>query len=149
MIRFKKPHLMLMLGLMAPLCSNAADFCIAANGGFGYGGSTFVGKGFALPAAGACAPWAGFTKTASTVIAISTGTGCRSSDGKVLEFTISSTDPSYLGSGKIASDHIRLCPKGTTSCPIGGGSGVGTFSNGATKEQNCTSTVLSFPVFHD
>jgi len=149
MIRFNKRHVMLMLGLIAPLCSNAADFCIAANGGFGYGGATFVGKNFALPAAGSCTPWAGFTKAASTVIAISSGAACRSSDGKVLEFSISSTDPSYLGLGVIGSDHIRLCPKGTSSCPLGSGNGVGSFSNGSAKEQNCTSAVLTLPVFHD
>jgi len=149
MIRFKPSLAMLMLGTIAPLCSNAADFCIAANGGFGYGGSSFIGKGVTLPAAGACVPWAGFTRAATTVIAISSGAACRSSDGKVLELTITSTDPSYLGSGVIGSDHIRLCPKGTTNCPIGNGNGVGTFSNGSAKQQNCTADILTLPVFHD
>jgi hypothetical protein len=149
MIRFKPSYLMLTLGLIAPLCGNAADYCIKVNNGFGQGGTSFIGKGFALPAAGACQRWSGFAKTASSVIAISTGTGCRSSDGKVLELTISSTDPSYLGSGVVASDHIKFCPGGTTNCPIGGGSAVGLLSNGPAKPQTCTATLLNLPAIHD
>ena len=120
MILIKPRHVMLMLGLVAPLCSNAADYCIATNGGFGNGGSSFIGKGFVLPAAGTCLPWSGFTKTASSVIAIATGTGCRSSDGKALELTISSTDPAFLGSGVIGSDHIKFCPGGAGNLPVRG-----------------------------
>ena len=149
MIRFKPRHAMLMLGLIAPLCSHAADYCIATNGGFGHGGSTFVGKNFVLPAAGLCAPWAGFTKTASSVIAISAGTGCRSSDGKSLELTISSTDPAFLGSGVIGSDHIKFCPGGATTCPFGGGTGTGAFSNGSAKPQACTTALVKLPAIHD
>lgn len=150
MTRFKPSHLMLMLGLaVVPLCSNAADYCIATNGGFGKGGTSFIGKNFVLPAAGVCAPWSGFAKTATTVIAISAGTGCRSSDGKVLELTISSTDPAYLGSGNASSDHIKLCPAGATGCPIGGGTGVGLLSNGPAKPQSCTATLLKLPALHD
>ena len=148
-MHFKPSHVMLMLGLLAPLCSNAADTCIATNGGFGKGGSSFIGKGFVLPAAGSCLPWSGFMKTASSVIAISTGTGCRSSDGKVLELTISSTDPAFLGSGTIGSDHIKYCPGGASTCPFGGGTGTGTFSNGSAKAQTCTSALLNFPSLHD
>jgi len=149
MIRLKASHVMLALGLIAPLCSNAADLCIATNGGFGNGGSSFIGKNFALPAAGVCAPWAGFTKTASSVIAISTGTACRSSDGKALELTISSTDPSFLVSGVIGSDHIRFCPGGAANCPFGGGFGTGTFSNGGAEAQTCTSALVKLPAIHD
>jgi hypothetical protein len=149
MMHLKPSHLMLMLGLIAPLCSNAADYCIATNGGFGQGGSSFIGKGFTLPLAGACQRWSGFTKTASSVIAISTGTACRSSNGKVLELSISSTDPAYLGSGVIASDHIKFCPGGTSTCPIGAGSAVGTFSNGSARAQTCTATLLTLPAIHD
>jgi hypothetical protein len=149
MIRIKPRHVMLMLGLVAPLCSNAADYCIATNGGFGNGGSSFIGKGFVLPAAGLCAPWSGFTKTASTVIAISTGTGCRSTDGKVLELTISSTDPAFLGSGTLGSDHIKFCPAGAATCPFGGGTGTGTFSNGSAKRQTCTTALVRLPALHD
>ena len=149
MMHFKPRHLMLLLGLVAPICSNAADYCIAANGGFGQGGTSFIGKGFTLPAANACSRWNGFTKTASSVIAISAGTACRSSDGKVLELTVSSTDPAYLGTGVIASDHIRFCPGGASTCPIGGGSAVGTFSNGTARAQTCTTSLLRLPALHD
>ena len=149
MIRFRPSYVMLMLGLAAPLCSNAADYCIKTNGGFGNGGSSFIGKNFALPAAGVCKPWAGLTKTASSVIAISTGTACRSTDGKALELTISSTDPSFLGSGVIGSDHIRLCPGGAANCPFGGGFGTGTFSNGGAELQTCTSALANLPAIHD
>jgi hypothetical protein len=51
--RFKKGHLLLALGLMAPLQSFAASeapYCIAVNGGFGNGGTTFVARNFTLPA---------------------------------------------------------------------------------------------------
>jgi hypothetical protein len=149
MTRFKPSHLMLVLGLMVPLCSNAADYCIATNGGFGKGGSSFIGKGFTLPTAGRCLPWSGFVKTATTVVAISSGTGCRSTDGLVLEFTISSTDPAYLGAGVIGSDHIKFCPGGTATCPFGGGTGAGTFSNGPAKAQTCTATLYKLPSTHD
>ena len=70
MTLIKPSHVMLMLGLVAPLCSNAADFCIATNGGFGNGGSSFIGKGFALPAGGAWLPWWGLTKNASSLIGL-------------------------------------------------------------------------------
>ena len=142
-------HVMLMLGLIAPLSSNAASFCIATNGGFGNGGSSFVGIGFVLPAAGLCVPWSGLTKTASSVIAIATGTGCRSTDGKVLELTISSTDPAFLGSGVIGSDHIKFCPAGAATCPFGGGTGSGTFSNGSAVRQTCTTALVKLPALHD
>jgi hypothetical protein len=142
-------HVMLMLGLIAPLSSNAANFCIATNGGFGNGGSSFVGIGFVLPAAGLCVPWSGLTKTASSVIAIATGTGCRSTDGKVLELTISSTDPAFLGSGVIGSDHIKFCPAGAATCPFGGGTGTGTFSNGSAARQTCTTSLVKLPALHD
>ena len=149
MLRFKASHVTLILGLIAPLCSNAADYCIATNGGFGNGGSSFIGKNFVMPAAGMCAPWSGFTKTASSVIALSAGTACRSTDNKSLELTISSTDPAYLGSGVIGSDHIKFCPGGTSTCPYGGGTGVGTFSNGSAKKQTCTTALVTLPAIHD
>ena len=50
--RFKIPHLFLLLGLIAPVNSFAeAHYCIAVDGGFGNGGTTFIGLGFA-PAGG-------------------------------------------------------------------------------------------------
>ena len=113
------------------------------NGGFGNGGTTFVGKGFAVPAAGACKVWTGYLKTASSVIAHSTGSGCLSSDGIVLTLSILSTDPSFLGSGETASDHIRICPGGSAGCPTGVGVGTacGTFGGNAAKTA-CTTALL-------
>ena len=147
MIRFKTHHYLLALGLIAPLYCSAANYCIAVAGGFGNGGTSFVGKGFAVPAAGACKPWAGYLKTGSTVIATTTGSGCLSSDGKVLQLTLLSTDPSFFGSNSYAVDQIRLCPSGVGSCPIGGGQDVGYFT-GSAKQQTCTAQLLSLPAIH-
>lgn len=56
-------------------------FCIATGGGFGNGGTTFVGPAFSLPAANKCTSWSGFTKTASTVILNTSGAACLSTSG--------------------------------------------------------------------
>jgi hypothetical protein len=148
MLRLKASHLILTLGLVAPVSSYAADYCIAVNGGFGNGGTSFVGKGFVVPAAGNCKPWSGFLKTATTVIATSTGTGCRSTNGQVLTFTIFSTDPPFFGPSEFALDHIQLCPAGIANCPIGGGSDVGTFG-GSAAPQTCTTSLVRLPAVHD
>jgi len=148
MFRFKTSHLVLLLGLIAPIYSSAAaNFCIAVSGGFGTGGTSFVGPGFAVPAAGKCKPWSGFTKTASTVVLITTGTGCLSSDGKVLTVSVYSTDPEFLGSGQLGSDQIQLCPAGVTNCPISG-EDFGQFG-GPAKSQSCTTKLLSLPATHN
>jgi hypothetical protein len=50
----------LSLLLVAPGQSFAASpepYCIAVNGGFGSGGTTFVARNFSLPAASKCTPW--------------------------------------------------------------------------------------------
>ena len=148
MRRFKTPFLCLLLGLLAPVCASA-NFCIRVNGGFGNGGTSFIGKGFTLPAAGFCRPWAGFTKTASSVIVNSTGAGCLSSDGKVLTLSVFSTSPSWFGPGGFGSDHIRLCPAGVTGCPIGGGTDSGSFGPGPAARQTCTTNLLRLPAIHD
>ena len=69
MIRFKPSSVMLMLGLIAPLCSNAADYCTGEQRLLQWRAPSFIGKGFALPAAAAGLPWSGFAKTASINIA--------------------------------------------------------------------------------
>jgi hypothetical protein len=53
---------MLVLGLPRLSAATRRNYCIATNGGFGNGGSSFIGKGFVLPAAGLCLPWSGFNK---------------------------------------------------------------------------------------
>jgi hypothetical protein len=102
----------LLLGLIAPVYSYAANYCIAVSGGFGSGGTSFIGIGFALPAPGSYIPWSGFTKTGSTVILTTTGTGCVSSNGNILTVSVFNTDPESLGAGQLASDYIQLCAKG-------------------------------------
>jgi hypothetical protein len=48
MFRFKTTHLFLLLGLIAPVSSFASEhYGIAVNGGFGGGGTTSIGIGFA------------------------------------------------------------------------------------------------------
>lgn len=137
----------LVLGLTAPAYTYAANFCIAVNGGFGNGGTSYIGPNFKLPAGNHCAPWAGFTKTASTVIAFANGSGCLSGNGKVLTLTFFNTDPQFFGPGASASDQIQLCPTGVTGCSISG-QDTGYF-NGPAAEQSCTGSLLTLPQTHD
>jgi hypothetical protein len=147
MLRFKTPHLFLLLGLIAPVSSFASEhYCIAVDGGFGHGGTTFIGSGFALPSDGTCKPWSGFTKTASTVILTTAGTGCLSSDGKELTVSVSSADPSFLGSGTLASDYIQLT-RGNSKEAFQG-SDFGYFS-GSAEPVTCSSSLLHLPSTHD
>ncbi len=123
------------------------NYCIAVGGGFGGGGTSFIGPGFAVPAAGTCVPWSGFTKTASTVILMTSGTGCLSTNGKVLTVSVSSADPSFLGAGQLGSDYITLCPAGVTGCPISGAD-QGAFA-GTAEPETCTTKLLTLPPTHD
>jgi hypothetical protein len=148
MLRFKPSHAALMLGLIVPLCAHSADFCIKVNGGFGNGGTSFVGKGFTLPVANACKPWSGFVKTGTNVIIMSTGSACRSSDGKVLELTVQSTNPSFLGTGVTSADHIKFCPT-ASGCSIGNPFAVGNLSGGVPSTQTCTTNIVKFPAVHN
>ena len=126
----------------------ATPYCIAVGGGFGSGGTSFVGRNFTQPGAGSCVPWTGYTKTASTVILFSTGTACLSSNSEVLTVSVTSIDPSFLGSGKVAVDYIQLCPEGASKCPIGQGSDNGTFGGTAVTE-TCSSALQTLPATHD
>ncbi len=137
------------LGLLiaGAACAAEPNYCIAVGGGFGSGGTTFIGRGFAVPAVGNCIPWSGFTKTASTVILTTTGTGCLSSNGKVLTVSVYSTDPAFLGAGQLGSDQITLCPVGVTGCPVSG-SDQGQFGGTAAPE-TCTGKLLNLPATHD
>ena len=147
MFRFKTPFMVLALVPIAPICAYAANFCVAVNGGFGSGGTSYIAPAFTLPAKNNCAAWSGFTKTATTVIAISTGTGCLANDGKVFTLSIFNTDPPFFGAGKAASDQIQLCPKGVTGCPITG-QDLGNFADPAVQ-QTCTASLLTLPPTHD
>jgi hypothetical protein len=147
MARFKAPCATLALALIAPIPSQAANFCIAVGGGFGKGGTSFIAPSFTVPAKNACAAWSGFTKTGSTVVGIANGTGCMSSNGKVLQFSIFNTDPSFFGANTAVSDQIVLCPTGTSSCPVTG-EDTGYFSGGA-AQQTCSTSLLTLPQSHD
>ena len=120
------------------------------NGGFGNGGTTFVGKGFAVPAAGACKSVDGVPEDRFFGHRPFNRFSLLSSDGIVLTLSIFSTDPSFLGSGETASDHIRICPGGSAGCPTGVGVGtdVGTFGGNAAKTA-CTTALLTLPAVHD
>jgi hypothetical protein len=122
-------------------------FCIATSGGFGSGGTTFVGPGFAVPAENNCAPWSGFTKTASTVILTTNGAACLSSTGKTLTVSVSSADPDFLGAGTQASDYITLTRTSSTGS-FTGGTDQGEFP-GSAVQVTCTSGLLSLPDIHD
>jgi hypothetical protein len=126
----------------------ATPYCIAVGGGFGNGGTTFVGRNFTMPSVSSCTPWTGYTKTASTVILITSGTACLSDDATVLTVSVSSADPPYLGAGAIASDYIQLCTKGVERCPLGQSSDVGEFG-GTAESVTCASNVTQLPSTHD
>ena len=147
MVRFKAIPVVFMLGLSLPLPAFASNFCVAVNGGFGHGGTTYVAPSFALPASGICKSWAGFTKTGGSVIAIGSGTGCLSTDGKVLTLSVLNNDPQFFGAGVSPVDYVQICPKGVTGCPISG-SDQGEF-NGTAKEVTCSPNLLKLPDTHD
>jgi hypothetical protein len=150
MFRFKISRLLLfpLLGLISVDTSIAeSHLCIAVGGGFGHGGTTFIGSGFALPAVNNCTPWAGFTKTASSVILTTSGTGCLSSDGKVLTVSVLNADPSFFGSGQTRADYIRLT-RSSTSVGFSAGQDNGYFV-GSANTLTCTTALLQLPPNHD
>jgi hypothetical protein len=147
MLNIKTSHLFLLLGLIAPVQSFASEhYCIAVDGRFGEGGTTFVGSGFAVPGEGKCTPWAGFTKTAATVVLMTSGVGCLSSDDKTLTVSVLSTDPSFLGAGAVVPDYIQMM-RGNSKESFKGAD-TGQFAGGA-EPVTCSSAVLSLPSFHD
>jgi len=150
MFRFKRPHLLLLLGLLAPVygnAANAANYCVAVGGGFGNGGTSFIAIDFTLPSAGLCTPWAGFTKT--TAILITTGTACTSTTGSVLTISVFNTDPENVGAGKLVADYIQLCRNGGTDCAAGVGSDQGNFAGSSAEKETCTAALVKLPPTHD
>jgi hypothetical protein len=141
-----KSSLPLLLALLSPTLGFASNYCIATNDGFGKGGTTFIGTGFAIPSEGKCTPWAGFTKTASTVVATTYGTGCLSSNGKALTVSVTSADPDWFGTVP-GSDYIELT-RSSSSGRFTSGGDSGAFSGNA-EEVSCTSTLLELPSTHD
>lgn len=123
-----------------------APFCIATAGGFGSGGTTFVGPAFTVPPVNSCTQWSGYTKTASTVILNSSGAACLSSTGKTLTVSVSSADPQFFGTNP-QSDYIQLTRASSTG-QFTGGSDQGAFS-GSADQITCTSDLLTLPDIHD
>jgi hypothetical protein len=145
--RIKAIHMFLLIGLIAPLRSFAAEaYCVAVGGGFGNGGTTFVARNFAPPAANKCTPWSGYTKTASTVILTTTGTACLSSDSKALTVSVTSADPQYFPINQLTADYIQLSQASATE-PFTG-QDYGAFAGDA-EAVTCTSDLLTLPASHD
>jgi hypothetical protein len=133
--------------LLAPIHSFAAEtYCIAVSGGFGHGGTTFVARNFSMPGESQCTPWSGYTKTASTVILMTSGTSCLSSDSKALTVSVSSTDPSFFPLSQLTADYIQLS-RGNATEPFTG-EDFGAFA-GSAAPVSCTSKLLTLPSSHD
>ena len=150
--RFKKAHLFLLLGLIAPLqsfaSSSEAPYCIAVNGGFvgPATGTTFVARNFSQPSEGKCTPWTGYTKTATSVVLTTSGTACLSGDSTAMTVSVSSADPSYLPINQLTADYIQLTRTDTTQ-PFTG-EDYGAFA-GSAEPVSCTSDLLNLPSSHD
>jgi len=125
------------------------DLCIAVNGGFGNGGTTFVGKGFGTLPKGSCRPWVGIVRTGSTVVGTSSGSACLSDDGKLLTASLHTTAPEYLGPGTEAIDHIELCPLGAAQCPAHAGQSDQGYFSGPAAIIPCTPALVAIPSSHD
>jgi hypothetical protein len=124
---------------------SGGSFCIAEGGGFGGGGTTYVGPSFSVPAQNSCTQWSGYTKTASTVILNTSGAACLSSTGKTLTVSVFSADPSF--STDPVSDYIQLTRASSTGT-FTGGSDQGQFA-GSVNQITCTSSLLTLPDSHD
>lgn len=122
------------------------SFCIAAAGGFGGGGTTFVAPAFTVPGENKCTSWSGFTKTASTVILTTNGAACLSTTGKTLTVSVSSVDPAFFGTSPV-SDYIQLTRASSTGT-FTGGTDQGQFA-GSADQVTCTSNLLTLPDSHD
>ena len=148
-LRFKTSFMALALGLITPVGADAANFCLAVNGGFGHGGYTYVAPSFTVPAINQCAAWSGFTKTGATTILISNGSACLSNSGRALNLSIFSTDPFFFGTGatNFAWDSILLCL--TSGCPFSSQDTSSSVLGGGNAQQvACTPSLLKLPENH-
>jgi|HubBroStandDraft_1064217.scaffolds.fasta_scaffold19579_5 hypothetical protein len=127
----------------------ATPYCIAVNGGFGSPttGESFVARNFTVPDPNGCTPWAGYTKSNSTVILIASGTACVSDDGSVMTVSTMNADPSFTGTTPLY-DYLTVCLK--SSCTISSSS-IGSDGDfvGPAEVQTCTSKLEDLPVTHD
>jgi hypothetical protein len=149
-ISIAQSSIAVLLTLLAPVhifaAEGATPYCIAVNGGFGRGGATFVARNFEMPDASKCTPWTGYTKTAATVILITSGTACLSSDSTALTVSVSSADPGFLGAGVQAADYITMSRRTATDAFSGQDFG---YLGGSAVQTSCTSDLLSLPAHHD
>ena len=77
---------------LAPGIACARDYCLAVTDSF-----AIVGQRFTIPKKGQCTRWTGFTRLPEDILP-SLGTGCTSSNGLKLSFTIVTVESSALGS---------------------------------------------------
>ena len=126
--------------------ASEAPYCIATAGGFGNYGSTFVARNFSMPDPNKCSTWTGYTKTASTVILMTSGSSCLSSDNTALTVSVTSADPSFFGASTIVGDYIQMSRPDATE-PFSG-SDYGYFA-GTAAPVSCTSELLTLPSAHD
>jgi hypothetical protein len=126
--------------------ASEAPYCIAVNGGFGNGGTTFVARNFSLPEASKCTSWSGYTKTASTVILTTSGAACLSSDSTALTVSVSSADPDFVGAGNFVVDYIKMSRTSATDPFAGQDAG---YFTGSAEPTSCTSDLLTLPAYHD
>jgi hypothetical protein len=149
MFRLKTSHLILLLGLIAPVSGFATEhYCIAADGGWPGGGTTYIAPNFPLPAVGTCGPWQGFTKTAGTVIVFSYGTGCLSTDGKALTVAVTSQNPNWINGSSDGDDYIVLERSEDKGPFSGSDSGALVFGTASAKPVACTAALLELPSSH-
>lgn len=141
----------LLLLALLPTCGFATEshYCIAADGGWPGGGTTYIAPNFPLPAVGTCGPWQGFAKTAGTVVVFSYGTGCLSNDGKALTVAVTSQNPNWINGSNNGNDYIvleRSEDKG--SFTSGSDTGALVFGTSSATPVTCTATLLELPSSH-
>lgn len=132
-------------------------YCIAVNGGWNNGGTTFVARQFEVPSANKCSPWAGYTKTSATVVLSTSGSACLSDDGNVLTVGVNSINPNWTGANVYAPDYIQICPmnsmctwddQSVEAQPLAGaGIDLG-FFGGSAAQVDCTDDLLNLPHSH-
>jgi hypothetical protein len=146
-------------GLIGSVYADPAPYCIAVNGGFDNGGTTFVARQFEAPGPNKCTPWAGYTKIPATVVLTTGGTACLSDDGNVMTVAVSSINPNWVGS-QDGRDYLQFCPQNANCAgevsvenyPLAGGLDigfVGGIAPGApTVQIDCTDDLLDLPANH-
>jgi len=134
-----------LVGLFALTPAARADYCLTD---LTTPTHILVGRAFVVPAKGACKPFNGFTpalgQNSPTI-----GTGCKSSDGSHLNFTLTTSQPENNGFVEIDSISLTLPAQSGTSFATyisGGIPGAGSFMvMGAT----CKPPPIAIPTVSD